>query len=218
MKNIVLVITLIAAGLCSSASVSDSTKKASAKNFGFHFGLNYSNLRLKSSPYFLNHTSELGKVSVLNGAGVCGGFFLKFKNIPLRVALDINVLPSQLEYDNKSRNKEERFIYPLTVELPLSYTFDPGKDNPKIPNIIAGPRAVFPIPMFDDLNPVLQPFNINIDLGIGYPFKLPSNDMSVELIYSFGLLNLIDKEADGYQNVSVQSLYRDVIMLRCYFN
>ncbi|MCC6600981.1 MAG: hypothetical protein IT223_09955 [Crocinitomicaceae bacterium] len=200
------------------ASDTDSTKAASAKNFGVFFGFSRSNLRIHSSAYLLNDSSGYGSVSVKNKFGVAGGIFIKTKKVPLRFAAEMSLSASQLVYNNQVTNKEEHMVFPVAVEIPISYTFTLSKKKHKIPLLNVGLRGVFPLSIFDDPQPVLGNYCINGDLGIAYPLKLKNSDLSVELSYSMGLLNIMDRHTDSYQNNSVQSLYRDFILLRLYFN
>jgi len=209
----------VSASVVFAQADSTSGKVASAKNFGIYGGASYSMLRLKSSPYFLNESESLGNVSVANSVGISGGIFLLFPSVQLRAAAEFNLMPCELIYETGKPNQEERMIYPLTVEIPISYlppAIIKGKRSDL--GLVFGGRFVFPITIVGDDIPVVSSFNFNIDGGIRIPLRLTKSDASFELIYSYGVLNLIDKDEENFRNKSVQTLGRDYIGLRLYFN
>jgi hypothetical protein len=200
---------------------SDSTIAAQggAGNFGIFAGMSYSHLALRSSPFLLDDREGQGDVSVINSPGFSGGLFFLIPSAGMRVAVEVNMTPAEIAFDFRRPNKEESWIYPLTVEIPVHYItpalFGKSKWSP---GMLAGIRIVTPIPVISSPYPELQPVTLNLDGGIRLPLQFAKSDASLELMYSFGLFNLHNPETDHLKNQSISSIRRDFVGLRCYFN
>lgn len=212
-----------------AAAGQDSTaiKKASAKNFGLSAGASYSILVLKSTPYFTESGTVLRNAEVVNAPGFNVGLFiykpLKEK-FSMRFAVDANMLPAYLSYDTGKPNKEESYIYPLTIDIPISFIYgrhfryDVEAKSLFRSGLIAGIRPVIPLSLFNSTQPLLSGFNLNIDLGISQPIAMKKGIMRTDLFFSYGLLNLIGKDESNFRTNSINYLGRSFVGLRMYFN
>ncbi len=209
--------------------VPDSThaRRGSARNFGLSFGASYSILQLNSSPYFSQVNSTLYEARILNKMGANIGIFiyqpLKEK-LSMRFAVDAHFLNAQLIYDTGKPNKEESTIFPLCIETPISFVYgrhfryDVEATSLFRTGFIAGLRPVIPLKLFSNNQPILKSFNLNLDLGISQPVALKNSIMRSELIFSFGLLNIIGKDATNFRTNSISYLGRHFVAFKMYFN
>jgi hypothetical protein len=212
-----------------TAAVADSThgKKGTARNFGLSFGASYSVLQLDASPYFSEANSSLYKAQINNNMGANIGVFiyqpLKEK-MSLRFAADAHFLNAQIIYDTGNPNKEESPVFPLCIETPISivygrhFRYDVEATSLFRTGFIAGLRPVLPLKLFNNTQPILKSFNLNLDLGISQPKALKSSILRSELIFSFGLLNLIGKDTTSYKTNSINYLGRNFVAFKMYFN
>lgn len=217
--GIAILLLLIQAFPALSQDTPEPEKEKPARNFGLYGGFSYSNLRLTSSAFLLPDKPGTGSVRALNSPAFAGGVFLVFPQSRLRAGVEFNMMPTELEYDMGNANKEESWIYPLTVELPL-HSFVTGlfSESRLRPELIIGGRIVFPIPLLNSVYPELRTTSLNLETGIRIPVKYAKTTGSVELLYSAGILNLLKPVTDNVKNHSVESLYRDFIGIRGYFN
>jgi hypothetical protein len=219
---------------CSFAEMRDTTTKDTTKSrvayaakFGLNFGFNYSFLRLESNPYFLENGDGMGEAKAINSPGMNAGFFwhepLKEK-MSMRFGIEASIMFNRIEYDTGKPNKTRSQVFPLTIELPVSFIFgrhfryDVEAKSLCRSGILAGLRPVIPVPSFNSTEPALKSFNLNIDLGVSKPIALKKSIMRTELFFSYGLLNMIGKDDADYKTYSIEFLGRSFVGLRMYFN
>lgn len=196
------------------------------QRMGFYLGGSYSNLSFESKPYFVDSAGKVGRSNIKNAGGISAGicYYLRLSQwVLLRPAIEINMLPAKIEYDTEINHRTSSRVFPFALETPLSIIIskekNPGiNERRKLPDFIGAIRPVFSIPALADVRPAIKTFNLNLDIGIGYPIELKAVTMRTELFYSFGLYDLIGKDENDYKTNSVQSLGRSFIGLRLFFN
>ncbi|MFM9984790.1 MAG: hypothetical protein ACKVOK_06120 [Flavobacteriales bacterium] len=233
LKTILLALALIQIQSC-FAEFRDTTSKdttksrvAYASKFGLNFGFNYSFLRLESNPYFLEDGNGFGEATAVNSPGMNAGMFwhepLKEKT-SIRFGIEASIMFNMIEYETGRLNKDRSQVFPLTIELPVSFIFgrhfryDVEAKSLRKSGVMAGLRPVFPVPAFNSSQPVLKSFNLNIDVGVSKPVALKKSIMRTELFFSYGLLNMIGKDETDYKTKSIEYLGRSFVGLRMYFN
>jgi hypothetical protein len=217
----ILILSLVTRSALGQEEISSSgtTQKVV---YSLYAGLNYSHLRLQSSPYYLSESDELGEVSVINKPGISGGIYLLFPRSNIRASVEATVMPSVLRYETGGPVNETRWIYPFTFEVPVVWISPPflgsQKERKLNPSLIAGGRMVIPVSSFIAGFPAQTPVSLNADGGIRFPVEINKSSVSIELIYSLGLMSIIDQHTDDFRNKSIQFLARDFIGLRLYFD
>jgi hypothetical protein len=191
---------------------------------GIQWGLQYSQLKLESSPYFIEGgNGGIGKVSSRDMPGIAAGLHVQFTKLRLRAAVEASIMPSEIAYETgKGNMHEEHWVYPVTVELPITY-FSPRlhgeKSSKKFnPGLFGGVRFIAPISTFHDDYPAQTPFNMNLDAGVRIPLNFEGFSSSIELFYSFGMFNTIESDTEDYRNHTIQGLRKDFAGVRMYIN
>ncbi|MFN8863491.1 MAG: hypothetical protein ACK500_01975 [Flavobacteriales bacterium] len=214
-----LLLVVVLAG-ATQAFAQDSTlvHRRGAQHVGLCGGLNWSNIRMQSSPFLLEGGGT-GDVTVRNVAGVSGGIFVAFPKAGLRTGVELTLMPSELVYRRGTPNDTESEIHPLTAEIPLSWLTPVLLNSSRLkPKLMAGTRLVIPITPFSSESPELLPVYVNVEGGIHLKVGTKSTTGGVEFFYSLGVINLIREGSEDYRTHAVQSLYRDFAGLRFYFN
>ena len=208
-----------------SVTVKKKSGPTNAKDFGLLFGFNYSQYYLESNPFFVDSLTSMGNSKVNNNVGLTIGVFYNIKlseKLILRPAVEATIMPATIEYD-LIRKKSESWIYPLTVDLPFYFIYGNhdretlSKKRAQL-NWLAAVRPVIPLSVMSSTQPVVKNFNLNIDIGCSVPFVLKSTIMKAEIFYSFGSLNIIGDDSDNYKTSSINSLRRNFIGMRFFFN
>ncbi len=197
-----------------------------AKNFGFILGTSYSNMRFESKSYLLDSIGTSGKSNIRNSVGLSAGFFYYFRLnqwIMLRPGVEGNILPVKIEYDTEINHRTQSRVFPLAIESPMSIIIskedNPGlKEKRRLPDFNFSVRPVFAIAALADVRPTLKTFNLNFDVGIGFPITLNKITMRAELFYSQGIYNLIGKDDADFKTNTISYVGRSYTGLRLYFN
>ena len=226
MKKIIAVIIFCFAMGNIIAQDSTGVQKSWGKNLTLYAGMNYSIITLESKPYFIDST-RVGYSHAKNAAGASAGlaYYIKLgKNFMLRPGVEGNFTQSRIEYDTKVTHKESSGVFPLTVETPVALIFSRNvsggfsADRRIWPEVQLAVRPVFPMKFFNSTRPAMETFNFNIDIGVGYPIQLKNAIMRTELIFSYGLLNIIGTDETDVKTSSISYLGRSFAGLRLYFN
>jgi hypothetical protein len=229
MKKILLSLLFCSALVAFGQSDTTKTKrerKPFAKNFGLMGGVNYSVVSLESSPFFVKGQDKLGTSSAQSGFGISGGIFGLFRinrTLMFRMMAEANITQAKINYDLVD-HEEFSFVFPVTVEVPISIVYSRNiagayvADQRRWPEISAGIRPVVPLTIFQDLQPRMKTFNLNVDLGVGLPFRLSKTTLRTELLFSYGLLNLIGEDEEHSKTYSISYIGRSFAGLRLYFN
>lgn len=217
-RALFLIVALIGCTMQAMAQDSTLVHHAGAENVGLYGGLNWSNIRMQSSPFLLERGGT-GDVTVRNMAGVSGGIFVAFPKVGLRAGVELTLMPSKLVYTRGTPNDVESEIHPLTAELPVSWLTPVLLNSSRLkPKLMAGARLVIPITPFSSEHPELLPVYANVECGVHLKVGAKSTTGGVEFFYSLGVINLVREGSEDYRTHAVQSLYRDFAGLRFYFN
>lgn len=193
-------------------------KKEVANGFGLSMGVVYGILRANTTAQFIPNTDRIVKTSVQNKVGISGAIFYEYK-IPrwsIRPAVEANVVFASMKYDVQKFNDEEGYIFPVALDVPIDIMYHPRKKN--FPSLMLGARPIFAFEQFNSLRPSTKTFSFNVDAGFSFLLPAGNNEMRVELMYSLGLLDLLNKEEGDTYSIGIDHIYRDVLGLKLYFN
>lgn len=219
-------LNLVAVCCCCSlatAATSDTVEVRASKDLGMYIGGVYSLMQMQASPYFVG--TFVGQPELRNSPGMLAGFCYNFyagKRSIVRPAIEAVFLPSTIEYQSDVNYVREQRIFPLTVEMPISWIYSSYRTKsfprPKAkPEFGLSVRPVLTVKPLNDAQPVMRTWNLNSDVFIGYPIANDKSVMRVELFYSHGWYNLIG-ESNDYRTYSIDRLVRNSIGLRLIFH
>lgn len=218
MKKVLILIPLILVVLV-SRSQKDTTNQPKFQNLGFLLGATQGVLRLDSRAVFIPNTSRVLSASPVSAWGIHAGVFynIEKENWIFRPALEASIINSHIKYDVQKTLDEEGYIYPVSIEVPLHimYKFN----NKFVPDLLVGARAIFANNSLKSLEPPTTSFTPNFEVGISKKTKLgKKNSMRFELLYSRGITDLHQPEAGNEYSESINSVFRDFLSIRIYFN
>lgn len=221
MKKILLLTICAICSLASIAQDSTSTKKsnqASADGFGLSAGFVYGNLKMDKVSQFMPGSDKVITASPKSAIGMCAALFYEFgkPEYSFRLAGEVNFLQTFIEYNTGEQNKEEGYVFPVTIEVPFMAMYHFQKKYPFSVGI--GPRAIFPLPLFNSAHPETNQAGFNIDFALSKKIALKNTSMRMELAYSLGLSNLILSTDNDYYTNNISSVKRDILAFRLYFN
>ena len=218
--------SLVAVCCCCSlatAATSDTVEVRASKDLGMYIGGVYSLMQMQASPYFVG--TFVGQPELRNSPGMLAGFCYNFyvgKRSIVRPAIEAVFLPSTIEYQSDINYVREQRIFPLTVEMPISWIYSSYRTKsfprPKAkPEFGLSVRPVLTVKPLNDAQPVMRTWNLNSDVFIGYPVANDKSVMRIELFYSNGWYNLIGESSD-YRTYSIDRLVRNTVGLRLIFH
>jgi hypothetical protein len=183
----------------------------------------YSLMQMQASPYFVG--TFVGQPELRNSPGMLAGFCYNFyagKRSIVRPAIEAVFMPSTIEYQSDINYVREQRIFPLTVEMPISWIYSSYRTKsfprPKAkPEFGLSVRPVLTVKPLNDAQPVMRTWNVNSDIFIGYPFANDKSVMRIEIFYSHGWYNLIGESSD-YRTYSIDRLVRNSVGLRLIFH
>ena len=220
MKRVLFLLLSLSSVLLSNAQDSTATKKneVSADGFGLSAGLVFGHLKMDEVAQFLPGTERVLKATPKSTLGMSAALFYEFgkPEVSYRIATEVNFLQTYIEYDSGEQNLEEGYVYPVTIEVPIMAMYHLQKSYPISFGI--GPRAIFPIPLFNSTHPTTKDFGFNLDFAISKKIALKNTAMRMELAYSLGLSNLLMAEDNDPYTNNIDGVKRDVFAFRLYFN
>ena len=123
MKKILLFTFSIMSAIASNAQDSTATKvkEASADGFGLSAGIVYGNLRMDKVSQFVSGSDNALTASPKSALGLSAALFYEFgkPELSFRIATEANFLQTYVEYDSGEQNREEGYVYPVTIEVPI---------------------------------------------------------------------------------------------------
>ena len=206
-----------------AASVTDSSGVRASKDLGLYIGGAYSLIQLEAIPYRVG--DYVGQPELKNSPGLFAGFCYNFyagKKSIIRPAIEAAFIPATIRYQTQKNYNAEQRIYPMTVELPLSWIYSAYRTK-SFPRSQAKPefglsiRPVLAVVPLTDAQPVLRASNLNTDVFVGYPIGNDKSVMRIEFYYSHGWFNLIEQSSD-YRTASINRLQRHTAGLRLIFH
>lgn len=209
------------------AHAQEATKDTSivraSKDLGLYIGGAYSLNRMDASSYESDGFQSAPNLK--NSPGIITGFCYNFyagNRIIIRPAVEVMFMPTKILYETKNNYTLEQRVFPMTVECPFSIILSSFRTKsfprPKAkPEVGLSFRPVISVKAFNDLEPVMNTYNLNSDIFIGYPFSNDKSVTRVELFYSHGWINLIGDGTD-FRTTAIQSLYRSALGIRAMFH
>jgi hypothetical protein len=191
-----------------------------AKNFGLSAAGLYGLLRMKAPSYVIPGTNgQIGNVQAYNSGGGSIGLFLMLGKRPLRLGLDATLCDTKVKYDLGTAERQTGDVYNATIEIPVHYIYflSPASASRRY-SVVAGPRLMLPIAMFQPLLPTERAVNLNVDLAFGFQQFYLKSTMNVEFFYSFGVFNIVTPKDNDFTDHAVKSLFRDYLGVRIYFH
>lgn len=220
MKKTLLVSIALLFALISDAQDTTATKskEASADGFGLSAGFVFGQLKMDRVSQFLPGSNNVLSAKPINSIGMSAAIFYEFgkPSLSYRIAAEANFLQTYVSYDYGSKNKEEGYVYPMTVELPIMAMYHFQKSFPF--SLGVGPRVIFPLELFNSVHPSTKSAAFNVDFAISKKIPLKNTAMRVELAYSLGLSDLLLADKDDPYTNNINGIKRDVIACRLYFN
>lgn len=197
---------------------STATKGRGMQGLGLTFGYNHAIIQLESTSMFIPNSSRVISAKPGNAAGATAGITYEIKKdrYSIRPGVEAALIFAYIEYDVQRTNKEEGWIFPFTIDVPVHFMYHPK--NKRMPSFVVGPRAIIPMSGFNGVQPPQSSFGFNVEGAISFPIKFKMNTMRVEAGYSLGLNNLIEKEEGNEYAMIVSSVKRDLVTLKLYFN
>jgi len=225
LSRVVLIALVLSCFLRSYAQEAsqDTVAVRASKDLGLYLGGTYSLNRMEATSYQVGMFE--GVPELKNSPGVLAGFCYNFyagNHLIIRPAVEVMFMPTKIAYQTEIDYVREQRIFPMTAEFPISIILSSfrTKSFPRPqakPEVGLSVRPVISVKAFNDLEPVLNPYNLNTDVFVGYPFSNNKSVTRLELFYSHGWLNIIGSGTD-YKTTSIQSLYRSAIGLRAIFH
>ncbi|MFN0032565.1 MAG: hypothetical protein ACKVOR_10435, partial [Flavobacteriales bacterium] len=182
---------------------------------------------IQANPYFISQGSQLRTAEVANKVGASIGLFVYQpvrEKLSMRFAVEAHLANTHVLYDTGKSFLEKSYIYPVCIELPIAlvfgrhYRYDLIAPDFNKFGFIAAIRPVIPLGLFHNSQPLLSSFNVNLDAGITRGIPMKKGIMRADLIFSYGLFNLIGEGTENFKTNSIEYLGRNFVGLRAYFN
>ena len=221
MHRVLLITILLIIHFCTNAQDSlDTSAKKGPSKFSLGFGLSYSIMGFETRPYFIDSSGKAGKSEIKNVVGVsasAGYMFQVSPRLMIRPSVEAHMMPAKISYDTEIDHKTISEVYPISVEIPIAAVYNLSS-KPNSPTAQLAFRPVYAPETFSDPRPEINPFNLNLDIGVGMPFQIKKALVRMELYYSHGFLELIGENPDDYKTRSVKHLTRSFAGIRFYLN
>lgn len=183
-------------------------------HYGFLIGGHSSRFRLKYSDEFIAPAMDsVHSILPAHKAGFKIGFIINFH---LLQYLDIRVTPTfsfyqlalDYRYDNGTILEELRD--PTYFELPILFKYKSVRRENRAIYVLAGISPSIKVSGSKNQEDsedrlLIEKFNLSLDVGVGLDLFQPLFKFSPEVRYSFGLLNVLDKEPNDF-SAGIESL------------
>lgn len=174
-------------------------------HYGFLLGLNQSGFRMVQSQEFVNAQSDtIQSVYPQSGLGFSLGFIV---NLRWRDQLDLRLLPTVSFYERRIRFNLKGEEDPLdaifeasVVQFPLLLKYKSMRRGDHRFYVVGGLAPSVQVGrkkekgVSDENQLVTQRFDLTLETGIGMDIYFPFFKFAPELRFSYGLLNVFDKE------------------------
>jgi len=181
-------------------------------------GLDYGHLKVENSNLNnLGIANEINSIETQNNFGFSLGLKYDF-NITDQFSIApqtiISFQSSSLNFDLENQDNREEDVEPVTIEIPIHFTFKKISEKRINPVVFGGFRYIYDISNEEDANRLdLKKNDFAIDSGAGLEVKLDKYNLRAEFIYTLGLVNLKNSNADIF-NSAIDSINRDRISFR----
>lgn len=173
-------------------------------HFGFTVGLHTQDLILSQSG-FVNENgdtwfSEIPNYSPGFAVGIIGDIYLnKFLN--LRATPSLYLGEKKFIFKEQSSGEEySTRIRNNYIALPLHLKISGERINNFRPYLLAGGYAAVELVREKNRAVLLKPYDAGIELGVGCDFYLPFFKLAPELKFSFGLVDVLDKQRNDLKD------------------
>ena len=198
-------------------------------HWGFTFGINKTDFSIYKNSLFYNSDSlNFIGIESTSMPGIFLGpiFNVKLaKHFDLRFLLDISFTQRNFKYyiglDSGSYDTEEIKIPSSFIEFPILLKYKGNRIDNFRPYVILGASGKYDLATMRKVNtnePYLKvaPFDMYLEVGPGFDFYFPYFKFSVELKYSNGFLNVLDKTNNIYAQ-PIDALKSHAFMLSFHF-
>ena len=218
MKWIFAIMLSFTIGFVQGQEDSTTTKKSRVNGLGLTMGYGHALIQLESQPQFIPNSSRILSSRAGNKGGITVGLIYEFKRetYAIRPAIELSLIYGHIEYDVQKFDKEEGYVLPFTAEIPVHFIYN--FNRPLKYSLVAGPRLALPFGAFESVQPPLKGVGLAADIALSFPIQTGKNMMRIEFGYSFGLNNLQDLEEGNVYSTGIQSVRRDIVFGKLYFN
>lgn len=215
MRKIALVSIIVFVAALLKAQSSESTSFIQISPLA---GIDFGYVKVENSDWeSLGIANEINELKVQNKFGFSLGLMYRF-NISEQFSIAPQTIiafqKNMLIYDLENQDNHQASIRPALIELPLHFVFSQSKNKKVSPQVFGGGRYTHDISKQEpDVKLNLKKNNFAIDLGTGLDIAFNKFSLKPELIYSFGVVNLKNNDADLF-NSAIERISRDKISFR----
>lgn len=144
--------------------------------------------------------SEIPNYSPGFMAGIIGDFYLT-SWLNLRLIPSLYLGEKKIAFREQTTGEEYHIsLRNNYFSLPILLKINTGRINNYRPYLLAGGYGSIELSSAQNLAVRLLPYDAGVELGVGCDFYLPFFNLSPELKFSFGLLNILDKDRDDLKD------------------
>lgn len=207
--NILLIIVLFTANLFGQHRKLQNQPYADQRQFhiGFTLGLHTQDLILTQSG-FINDNGEVWFSEIPNyspgfAVGIVGDAYI---NQFMNIRISPTILLGDKRFVFKEQSSEEE--YNITVRnnyfsIPLHLKVSARRTNNYRPYLLFGGYGSMELASKKGMAVLLKPYDFGIDIGVGCDFYLPMFKLAPELKFSFGLIDILDKDRNDLKDESL---------------
>ena len=207
--NILLIIVLFTANLFGQHRKLQNQPYADQRQFhiGFTLGLHTQDLILTQSG-FINDNGEVWFSEIPNyspgfAVGIVGDAYI---NQFMNIRISPTILLGDKRFVFKEQSSEEE--YNITVRnnyfsIPLHLKVSARRTNNYRPYLLFGGYGSMELASKKGMAVLLKPYDFGIDIGFGCDFYLPMFKLAPELKFSFGLIDILDKDRNDLKDESL---------------
>ena len=215
---ILLLLIMCATGLFGQHRKLQNQPYADQRQFhiGFTLGLHTQDLILTQSG-FINDNGEVWFSEIPNyspgfAVGIVGDAYI---NQFMNIRISPTILLGDKRFVFKEQSSEEE--YNITVRnnyfsIPLHLKVSARRTNNYRPYLLFGGYGSMELASKKGMAVLLKPYDFGIDIGVGCDFYLPMFKLAPELKFSFGLIDILDKDRNDLKDESLvkyaNSLYK----------
>ncbi|WP_306639535.1 hypothetical protein [Sanyastnella coralliicola] len=187
--------SLLLLGVCLWAQEDDAYEEeegAKGMYWGFTLSVETGILSGEENPTF--QTRDVFKeVETTPGFGVSAGLstYIPLSSfLALRPQAVISIIPTQMRYDRVGFEREFKFFYPLTADIPIHLMINNPLQSEKLGGFVGG-AIEFNIPGMESADPTGTEYNLRIDGGLTLPLNLGHGNYLLDFFYGYSPSNLI---------------------------
>ncbi len=199
-------------------------------HWGFTFGISKTDFSIYKNDYFFKSDSInfLGIESTSMPGLFLGPIFnVKLgKHFDLRFLLDISFTQRNFNYyiglDSGQYNTTKIKVPSSFIEFPILLKYKGNRINNFRPYVLVGASGKYDLASLRKVNtnePYLKlaPFDMYLEVGPGFDFYFPYFKFSIELKYSNGFFNVLERSSDNIYSQPIDALKSHTFMLSFHF-